>query len=249
MPIMRLPEITGIIKRRILVNYRVQPSVVAALLPQPFRPKLHRGHAIAGICLIRLEKMRPAGMPGFIGISSENVAHRVAVEWDDGATVREGVFIFRRDTDSLLNHYAGGRIFPGEQHFANFAVRDSGGHIGLRARTEKGVALVELRGFESDTLPAGSVFGSVEESSRFFECGCAGFSLASAGAIEGMKLVTRDWRVRPFEVEIWRSRFFADAASFPEGSVVFDHAIIMRDIAHEWQPCEAPAVSVKRIAG
>ena len=245
---MRLPDITGVIKRRILVNYRVAREIVRPLLPAPFRPKLHAGFAVVGICLIRLEKMRPLGLPGFIGISSENAAHRVAVEWDEGAGVREGVFVFRRDTNSLMNHYVGGRLFPGEQHYADFAVRDANGHVGLRARPDNGTAIVELRGHESAALPVGSIFRSLEESSRFFEGGCLGFSLASSGAIDGMKLVTREWIVRPFEVEICRSRFFADTSVFPAGSVVFDHAIIMRDIQHEWHSCAAPGEMVKRIA-
>lgn len=244
---MRIPDITGTIKRRILVNYRVAPEVIAPLLPSPFRPKLHRGHAIAGLCLIRLENIRPQGFPAIVGITSENVAHRVAVEWDDGAAVREGVFVFRRDTDSLLNHYAGGRIFPGVHHFASFAVRDDKGHVGLRARTDKGVALVELRGHEADGLPQDSAFASIAESSRFFEGGCLGFSLGTNGCLDGLKLLTREWSVKPFAVEICRSKFFADTAVFPEGSVVLDHAIIMRDIVHDWQQCDAPIANVKRL--
>ena len=245
---MRLPDITGVIARRILVNYRVAPAVVRALLPAPFRPKLHAGFAVVGICLIRLEKMRPLGFPALIGITSENAAHRIAVEWDEGVNVREGVFVFRRDTNSLLNHYAGGRLFPGEQHYADFAVRDAGGHIGLRARPDNGAALVELRGHECAALPGSSIFRSLEESSRFFEAGCLGFSLSKKGDLDGMKLVTREWSVRPFEVEICRSRFFADTSVFPAGSVVFDHAILMRDIPHEWHTCPAPVATVKRIA-
>src|SRR6185369_9658971 len=142
---MRLPVIQGIIKRRILANYRVDPAVVAPLLPAPFRPKLHRGFAIAGICLIRLEKIRPRGLPGFLGVSSENAAHRVAVEWDEPTGMREGVYIPRRDTNSLLNHLAGGRLFPGAHAYADFNVRDKGGSIGFRMRSSDGRVLIELR--------------------------------------------------------------------------------------------------------
>ena len=69
---MRLPVIKGTIKRRILVNYRADPEVIQKILPTPFRPKLHNGHALVGICLIRLENIRPARLPAAIGLSSEN---------------------------------------------------------------------------------------------------------------------------------------------------------------------------------
>ena len=55
---MRLPTIQGLIRRRILANFRVDPEAVQRLIPARFTPKLHNGFAIAGICLIRLEEMR-----------------------------------------------------------------------------------------------------------------------------------------------------------------------------------------------
>jgi hypothetical protein len=91
---MRIPTIRGTIKRRLLVNFRADPAVVQQILPEPFRPKLHGRHSLVGICLIRLEQIRPAGLPGVLGLSSENAAHRIAVEWTDGAGIqREGASV------------------------------------------------------------------------------------------------------------------------------------------------------------
>src|SRR5213594_3852799 len=104
---MRLPTIEGVIRRRILTNFRVEPSVMQLRLPPRFRPKLHNGFAVAGICLIRLEHIRPKLLPEIVGVSSENAAHRVAVLWDEDGETREGVFISRRDTNSQLNHLLG----------------------------------------------------------------------------------------------------------------------------------------------
>ena len=78
---MRIPVIRGTIDRRILINYRVDPAVLTKMLPRPFRPKLVNGMGMAGVCLIRLKQVRPRLLPGFLGISSENAAHRIAVEW------------------------------------------------------------------------------------------------------------------------------------------------------------------------
>ena len=108
---MRIPVVRGVIDRRILVNYHVDPNVLATLLPAPFRPKVIHGVGMVGICLIRLKAVRPASFPSWLGISSENAAHRTAVEWDDHGEVREGVYVRRRDTNSWLNALAGGRVF------------------------------------------------------------------------------------------------------------------------------------------
>ena len=75
---MQFPNVHGIIRRRLLVNFRVEPEVIRRHLPEPFRPKLHDGYAIAGICLIRLEDIRPRRVPRILGLSSENAAHRIA---------------------------------------------------------------------------------------------------------------------------------------------------------------------------
>ena len=233
---MRLPAIKGLIRRRLLVNFRVDTEVMERLLPPPFRPKLHRGYAIAGICLIRLEQIRPAWLPRFCGISSENAAHRIAVLWNEpSGELREGVFITRRDTGSWLNHFAGGRIFPGEHLMADFTVTDEGSRISMSIRARDGRMAVHLRARESDSLPATSCFGSLAESSAYFEGGSVGYSVTrDCCRFDGIRLETDGWQVRPLSVEHLESSFFADESAFPAGSVTFDHALVMRDLSHQW---------------
>src|SRR6266566_1188714 len=118
---MRLPVVRGLIDRRLLINFRIDPAALAAFLPPPFRPQLIGSYALGGICLIRLKQMRPWFFPAAVGAESENVAHRFAVEWDglDGRG-QNGVYIPRRDSSSWLNTLAGGRLFPGLHHHARF---------------------------------------------------------------------------------------------------------------------------------
>lgn len=235
---MRLPVIQGLIKRRLLVNFRVDPAVMRASLPSPFRPKLHAGQAIAGVCLIRLEGIRPVGLPAFLGISSENAAHRIAVEWDgpDGEP-REGVFIPRRDTDSRLNHLAGGRIFPGEHHLSKFDVTDDGERIDFAMSSRDGRVSIRLRASATPRFPGTSCFRSFPESSAFFEGGSIGYSATRDGnRLDGLRLETKRWEMAPLAIEAVENTFFNDPAVYPAGSVEFDHALIMRDIEHRWLP-------------
>jgi hypothetical protein len=237
---MRIPTIKGIIKRRLLVNFRAQPEVVQRILPQPFRPKLHNGHSLVGICLIRLEQIRPAGLPALVGVSSENAAHRIAVEWTDEAGIqREGVFIPRRDTGSFLNRVAGGRVFPGEHHPAKFSVADTGGRIDFSMESLDGSVSVKVIGQEADSLPSSSCFQSLADASAFFEGGSLGYSVTQEGVrLDGLLLRTIDWRIRALAVSDVFSSFFADRERFSSGSVQFDHALIMRDVLHEWHKAE-----------
>jgi Uncharacterized conserved protein (COG2071) len=237
---MRIPAIKGIIKRRLLVNFRAVPEVVQRFLPSPFRPKLQRGHSIVGVCLIRLEEIRPVGLPGFIGISSENAAHRIAVQWTDGDSVeREGVFIPRRDTGSWLNRLAGGRVFPGEHHSAQFAVTDDGRHIDFEMHSSDGRVNVRVAGTETDEWPADSCFESLAEASAFFEGGSLGYSVTGNNErFDGLRLHTPDWHVRALAISSVHSSYFADPGRFPGGSIEFDHALVMRNVLHEWHQAE-----------
>jgi len=236
---MRLPVIHGMIRRRILVNFRVDPQVMQAQLPSRFQPKLHRGNSIAGICMIRLESVRPRLMPRVLGLSSENAAHRVAVRWLSQEGEKEGVFIPRRDTGSVMNHIVGGRLFPGEHHRARFDVQEDSERISISMRSDDGEVSVEVQGRIQDSLPNSSCFSSVAEASAFFEPGAVGYSVTSdKGRLDGMELRTQGWSVQPLQVEQVRSSYFTDVTKFPKGSVEFDCALIMRNLAHEWHSCE-----------
>jgi hypothetical protein len=236
---MRLPVIQGIIKRRILANFRVDPEAIQRELPRRFRPKLQNGSAIAGICLIRLEHVRPRSMPAAVGLNSENAAHRIAVIWDEDGATREGVFISRRDTNSQINHLLGGRIFPGEHHHAHFSVAESECEISLKMKSDDAAVAVELAGRINANLPATSVFPSLADSSAFFEKGSLGYSVTrERERLDGLELRTAQWRVEPLEISNIYSSYFADKARFPDGSIEFDHALIMRNVAHEWHTAD-----------
>ncbi len=237
---MRIPVIQGVIDRRILVNFRVRQQVLESILPRPFRPKIIRGWGMAGICLIRLKSIRPRHMPEMFGISSENAAHRIAVQWDDVASdqPREGVYIVRRDSNSLFNAAAGGRIFPGIHHHATFDAREDDRSFRIELVSDDGQVRLLVDATLSARLAETSIFQSLSEASSFFEAGSVGYSPApQEGAYDGLELRSATWKVEPLDVRRVSSSFFSNAAQFPPGSVEFDCALLMRNIDHEWHDC------------
>lgn len=244
--LIQLPTLAGLVRRRVLVNYRVDPRVIERLLPAPFQPKLVDGWAMAGICLIRLEQLRPKGLPAILGVASENAAHRIAVTWQDTAgELRDGVYIPRRDTGALLNAVAGGRLFPGQPSFAHFRVRDTASTLDFRMETRDGAADLWLRARTADDLPSTSRFASLPEASAFFADGSLGYSATQdCTRLDGLRLRIRRWQIAPLDVEWVVSSYFSDRARFPQGSVEYDCTLVMRDIPHEWEPL--PKLSVQR---
>jgi hypothetical protein len=233
--VLQIPVIRGIIDRRILVNFRVDPGALARLLPAPFRPKLVKGKGMAGVCLIRLKNIRPRFLPSFLGISSENAAHRIAVEWDHNGEIKEGVFIPRRDASSRLNTLVGGRLFPGVHNHAAFQVREHDDRYRIELDSDDSQTHLLVEGHLAHELPGTSVFGSIKVASEFFERGSLGYSVTTKpGQYDGLELHSFNWQVQPLAVEKVESSFFEDRVLFSPGSVEFDCALLMRGIEHEW---------------
>jgi Uncharacterized conserved protein (COG2071) len=198
---MQVPVMAGVIARRLLVNYRVAPDVLARLLPAPFRPQLVGGWCVAGICLIGLRAVRPRGLPAAFGLASENAAHRVAVEWDEDGVTRQGVYIPRRDTSSRINVAVGGRLFPGVHHRARFTVRDTAEDVAVAFASADGRTHVAVEGRVSAELPSDSIFGSLAAASAFFERSALGYSAGQRpGLHDGLELRTAAWAVAPLAV-------------------------------------------------
>ncbi|HMA32951.1 MAG TPA: DUF2071 domain-containing protein [Chloroflexia bacterium] len=232
---MKLPTLQGVIDRRILVNYRVDPEILEKLLPAPFHPKLVKGLGVAGICLIRLTQLRPQGLPALVGLTSESAAHRIAVQWEEGGLSHEGVYIPRRDTASRFNTWVGGRLFPGVHHHAQFQVTEHADQLAVAVDSDDGETHVAVAGQVAASLPPTSIFGSLAAASAFFAGGSVGYSpTRHAGELQGLELEAFNWHVEPFRVSAVQSSFFDDTDRFPPGTCTFDCALLMRKIAHLW---------------
>jgi hypothetical protein len=233
------PSLAGEIERRLLVNYRVDPAVIAPLLPPVFRPVLVNGFSVAGICLIRLGGMRPSSLPRWAGLGSENAAHRIAVEWDGPGGVQSGVYIPRRDSNSWVNVAVGGHLYPGAHHHASFEVAESRSELRVGFAARDGSAAVRVVVRVEDQLVGSELFGDTASASAFFERGGVGFSATrDPERFDGLTLETSAWRVEPATVVEAHSSFFDDTSTFPAGSAEIDCALVMRRVPVTWRALE-----------
>jgi hypothetical protein len=231
---MLAPAMVGVIERRILLNYRLDPEWVSRLLPEPLRPQLVGGASVGGICLIRLGRLRPAGLPAALGVTTENAAHRLAVEWPGPDGTSQGVYIPRRDTSSRLTAAVGGRLFPGEHHRAGFFVFEDDHNFEVAFRGLDGTVGAAVRARLADRLPTGSVFASLDEASEFFRGAPVGYSPSHRGQHQAVELRCNGWRIEPLEVVDAHSSFFDDTTLFPVGTAAVDSGLLMRDIPATW---------------
>jgi hypothetical protein len=136
-------------------------------------------------------------------------------------------------------------VFPGVHHHARFTVEETPERLALDMQSDDGLATIGLRarlirgsswrGGTAPAWPMDSVFGSLEEASRFFATGSLGYSPSTVpGRLDGLELRCRTWEMEPLEVDEVRSSYFDDRRIFPRGSIEFDHGVLMRNIEHEW---------------
>jgi uncharacterized protein YqjF (DUF2071 family) len=218
------------IERRLLVNYRIDPGVLDSLLPDGIRPQIVRGAAVGGVCFLRLSHLRPGALPSWFGLRTENVAHRFAVEWEGDNGVVAGVYVPRRETDSRLAAWSGGRLFPGVYRFAQFEVEEHGGDYRIDAQSADGSAHVAVRARRTDQL-TGSLFEDVADAVEFFRSAPTSLSPNESGScLEGVTLQCDQWAVEPLVIHEMRSVVFDDAALFPPGTCSLDSALVMHDL-------------------
>ena len=161
--------------------------------------------------------------------------NRIAVEWESNGQPMHGVYIPRRDTNSLLNSWAGGRIFPGLHHRAGFTVVEDNERYSVTMTSDDGMATVHVSGTVAATIRDASVFESLGAASDFFAQGSLGYSDTNTqGTYDGLELQCDDWRVESLDVDSIQSSYFEDSTRFPIGSVEFDCALLMRNIVHHW---------------
>ncbi len=185
--------------------------------------------------MIRFQHLRPRLMPSWLGFNSENAAHRFAVEWSQDGKEMEGVFIPRRDTNSVFNKAFGGRVFPGIFHRSNFKVHETPSSLSIQIVREDGEEEAAISATTAEDLNSTSIFPSLTAAANFFSLGATGYSAThTPGHYHGMELRSLNWTIAPLQVLEARSRFFSTETMFPRGSVTLDSALVMREIEHEW---------------
>jgi hypothetical protein len=221
---------TGIMARRLLVNWRITPHAAQAALPPNVRPALINGYAVAGLCLVRLEQLRPTGLPAILGLSSENVAARIGIEFDSPTGTQKSVFIFHRDTASPVNYALAHHIGFGLHNYAPIHVTEKKTRLQIKMKGTWQSFNVDL----SDTQrhPGNSAFSSLDNAKDFFRGSEVGYSPSKIPNLyHGAKLRLHSWQLDPMIIHHAYSSFID--ALFPNAATL-DSAFVMRNIPHTW---------------
>ena len=150
-----IPVVRGVIDRILVITGWTRPSC-RGVCPRRSDPNWSRaawrGFASSG------SNVRPPCAPSS-GISSENAAHRIAVEWDDGRERGRRLHPSPRHV-VVAQLPVGGRLFPGDHHHARFDVEEHDGHYRVALDSDDRDTHVVVAGVRHPSA-GGSIFGSL----------------------------------------------------------------------------------------
>ena len=226
---MRFAPVRGVIERRLIVIYRLDPKVAKELLPPPWQARLIGGYAVAGIALAHLGRLRPAGLPPVAGLARESVTHGIAVEWESSRSLHNGVFVTHHDSAAAGR----GRLrrasrFTVDERTDGLRVTYTGRDRTVRVDVD--VSLVA-------SLEGSALFPDVRAAMRFLELDSSG-GAAWGPPRKGLRLSAADRSIGAARVLSATSTVFANTSVFPPGSVHLDSALLMRDLVLAPAPLE-----------
>lgn len=242
----------GAIDPCVLVSLRVPAERVGPLLPPGLRARTldHGGvrWAFVNTVVCRVLRMRPLGVPAWLGVSYWHVAHRVNVVADTAAGALSGLYFLRSDVDSALIALPGDVLSDFRFHRAGLdATWDQRAlsarvRAGTRDRLRVTVESVHDQSAPDQAgpnqigpeRPAGSVFGSHEQAAAFLKYqpvslhpdGRGGFRLAEVIRDESL------WRERPVRVTEW---FAADLDELGADGAAIEWATRVEPIPYRWR--------------
>lgn len=234
------------IRCRYLVQFRADPEAVARLLPGRFRPALHRGHALIGVCYTRLDDPRSGWIPlTHLTLGTDLLTWRIPAVVErshrahpKGGRERRTVWIPRRDTSSWFGANCAGRLSRGRWRLSRFELDESPAGVTLVVERDGERELVlraevtdELRGsLLLDLGEAREVIGSQGESRPTFSL---------APGFDELDLDPEHWDVEALDVREAFARPYAEL--LPLGSFELDSALRITVTARHRLPAPAHA--------
>ena len=204
------------IRCRVLVLYRIDPSVLQRVLPAGMRPRIVQSYAVGVACYTRLGPSR------FLRSSSDHLAYRFALEREDKDGPQPVTWVARRETSSWLEARCGEKLLRGEYGRSVFELHEDQFGLKLAVTSPRGEEF-HLRA-EAPGKLGESLFPSPHAVESFFaEHGEIQPADVFAPEADELDLKTC-FAPEPLAVFEVRSLFFDDRTVFPSGSATLDSA-------------------------
>jgi len=219
-----------------LVNFGMEPDLLASLLPSPITPDVHNNEAFLSIVISDLRDMRPTFLPKGLGFNFAQIVYRAIVTCNG----ERGVHFLRSDADNRIMCLTGNLFsFFHFNHAKISYFRNQDQHC-IDVKTRDGVADISAEyGIQKSTneTPASSVFSSLEDAKHFFAELYVAFSTLP-GYTTAVRIDRTNWDVSFVSDKKATYSFMNGSSYFPKGSTRLDSIFYVEDLFYHWHVLE-----------
>jgi len=236
------------------LNYAVDPRALAALLPAPLEPEIHKGSAWVQVLMSSLRDMRPQGIASLFGVCFYQISYRAAVRYRSAGAERwrRGGYFVRSETNHPIMRAVGNRLIEFKFHAFGAAdmmmLRDGDRlTIGVDPSAERaGGSVVGIFDTRAVSVPPGeSVWSSLEELEEpLVECHDAFGVDADRGYMYILTIDREPWNARFVRPEELYVEYF-DTGPLGRGRARLDSVLHISDCAYRWRPLRRERIEAR----
>jgi Uncharacterized conserved protein (COG2071) len=234
----------------LVVTYALPPRALSPLLPRGLTLDTYgegpEECAFLAIALVQTERLRPKGLPAFVGRDFFLSGYRIFARFPrPGRPTLRGLRILRSDTDRRMMVHLGNLFTHYGYRHARVATMRSGNQIEVDVRTPSGEADFHVRAdlSKTTTLPERSPFRSMADARRF--AGPLPHTF-DADVDPTRMLIVRGvrahWDPRPVRILAHASSFLAGPA-FARDEPRLANAFYVENVPYAWRPGVLEAIA------
>jgi hypothetical protein len=220
---------------RFIFNFRLLPTALAEKLPVSWlEPQVINGWSVVSFCILSLERVTLAPLPGAFGHKTISCAYRCGVI--DGSTrqAEPSVYVIDRSSDLQLISRLGNLVFASAISNVDVALKPrTGESAAIRVLDRNGGCIFDalVRQSPRATL-ASKVFASLDDCSTFIRLGVSSYAPSVCGRrLAKVDLHKEDTGYEPVIAKIGEDRL---GALWPEAGLEFDSAIRTHGGKYRW---------------
>lgn len=220
-------------RQSLVLTFAVPTAVVAERLPEPFQPDTYQdATAFVAVAMVQTERLRPKGLPGWLGNDFFLAGYRYFVRYTDqrGKSLR-GLYILQSQTDSRRMQLLG-NLMTG-YNYSRIDVTQRQGDERYEVHSRTAPFTITVRNEEQPGLPVGSPFPDWKTACRF--AGPLPFTFSynerqrKVTIVEGVR---QNWKPRPVSVEQWDLPWLAETGL---GDATLASAFVVENIPYHWR--------------
>jgi hypothetical protein len=172
--------ITAQLVERFIFNFLVSPEILAERLPAPWiQPQIFDGWSVASFCILSLDHVIMAPLPGLLGRKTISCAYRCGVIDISDGEPKPSVYVAHRNTDLPLIAKLGPVLFADTMPVVGVAVKhERDGLVEIRVRHLDGRPMFAASVSDpGDSVSFSSeIFASLDAFSSFMRLGVSSYT-------------------------------------------------------------------------